>query len=69
MPREYIKDNCNRILGYRIEYGNKIAGFDKLNRLCGFYDPFFKTTSDNCGRVIGRGDMLTALILNIKNFH
>ncbi len=68
MPREYIKDNCNRILGYRIEYGNKIAGFDRHNRLCGFYDPFFKTTSDSCCRVIGRGDMLTALILNIKNF-
>lgn len=68
MEREYIKDNCNRILGWRIEFGNRIAGFDKNGYLRGFYDPFFKTTSDNCNRVIGRGDMLTSLILNIKAF-
>jgi len=63
MERNYIKDNCNRILGWSIDNGSVVSGFDHLGKLKGSFDKRFKTTMDVCGRVVSRGDTLVALIL------
>ncbi len=63
MEREYLKDNCNRILGWRMQVGNKVYGYNRNGYPVGHYDTFFKDTKDICGRLIGRGDLLTTLIM------
>ncbi len=63
MDREYLRDNCNRILGWRITMGNKIYGYERNGKLVGFYDIFFKDTKDVLGKLVGWGDLLTTLIV------
>ncbi len=63
MERNYIKDNCNRILGWFIDGGNIISGFDHLGKLKGSYDKRFNTTLDVCGHVVSRGNTIVMLIL------
>ena len=63
MEREYLKDTCNRILGWKITIGNKVYGYERNGKQVGYYDLFFKDTKDVCGRLIGRGDLLATLII------
>ena len=61
--REPIKDYYNRIIGY-IETkpnGDKI-GYDFYLRIVGYYEKNSNLTKDFYRRVVGRGDMLSALI-------
>lgn len=68
--REPIKDWYNRVLGY-IEtdgQGNKKA-YNFYNRLLGYYEKSTNQTKDWQRRVIGKGDLTSALIYeeNAKN--
>ena len=61
--REPIKDYYNRIIGY-IETkpnGDKI-GYDFYLRIVGYYEKNSNLTKDFYRRMVGRGDMLSALI-------
>lgn len=63
--REPIKDFYNRIIGY-IETkanGDKI-GYDFYLRIVGYYEKSSNLTKDFYRRVVGKGDMLTALIVS-----
>ena len=66
--REPIKDFYNRILGY-IETkpnGDKI-GYDFYLRVVGYYEKKGNLTKDFYRRVIGKGDLLSSLIINANN--
>lgn len=63
--REPIKDFYNRIIGY-IETkpnGDKI-GYDFYLRIVGYYDKNSNVTKDFYRRIVGRGDMLSSLIIS-----
>ncbi len=63
MARIELRDNLNRLIGWRESSGDRIVAKDNLGRLKGWYEPRFDQTKDACGRMIGRGDMLAALIV------
>ncbi len=63
MERVYIKDNCNKILGWYIDSGHVVSGFNNLGQLKGTFDKRFSTTLDVCGRVVSRGNTLVMLML------
>ena len=61
--RQEVRDRSNRLLGWRQENGNRIEGRDAGGMLRGWYDPRQNETRDACGRLVGKGDILAALIV------
>lgn len=65
--KEPLKDFQNRIIGY-VETkpnGDKI-GYDFYLRIVGYYDKRANLTKDFYHRVVGRGDILSSLIVQYK---
>ena len=61
--RQDIRDRTGRLLGWRQENGNRIDGRDAGGMLRGWYDPRQNETKDACGRLVGKSDILAALIV------
>lgn len=61
--RQHYRDRSGRLLGWCERSGNRIHGRDRTGYLLGWYDIARNETRDRAGRLIGRGDMLAALII------
>ena len=65
---DIVKDYYNRIIGY-VEIdsvtGNKI-GRDFYRRVVGYYNKNLNITQDFYKRTVGRGDLLTSLIVQAE---
>ena len=64
MARQELRDGFGRLLGWRQQSGSRIEGYDSGGRLKGWYEPRANETHDAGGRLIGRCDLLTTLILS-----
>lgn len=62
--RQYLRNSNGRLIGWR-EDGmvGRINGRDDAGRLVGWFDIARDETRDSCGRFIGRGDLLSALVV------
>lgn len=63
MRQEY-RDRTGLLRGWREASGGRIDGRDRTGYLVGWYDPARGETRDRAGRLVGKGDMLTALIFS-----
>jgi len=52
-----------KLLGWRVQSGRRILGHSHTGALVGWYDTAMNETRDQAGRLVGRGDMLAALIV------
>lgn len=65
MNKEVIRDEKYRILGWIVtEDDGRQKAFDFVGRLLGTYYPDRDTTNDFTGRVVYRGNKITAMIPN-----
>ena len=65
--REPIKDFYNRIIGYIDTKPNgDQTGYDFYKRIVGYYDKRANVTRDFYKRIVGRGNMLTGLIMHAE---
>jgi len=62
MSKEYLRDNCNRLLGVLENNGKTITLKDERNYLVGIYDIRANRTVDANNRQIGSGNLLTTLL-------
>ena len=61
-----FRDFSGRLLGWREQTGtSRIEGRDFTGRLKGYYDVRNNETCNAGGRVVGRGDLLSALIVSL----
>lgn len=60
--RQELRDRSGWLVGWREQSGNRIDGRSHAGRLVGWYDPHRDETRDYAGRLVGRGDLLAALI-------
>lgn len=64
---EPIKDFYNRIIGYVDTKPNgDQTGYDFYKRIVGYYDKRANVTRDFYRRIVGRGNMLTGLIIQAE---
>lgn len=64
---EPIKDFYNRIIGYVDTKPNgDQTGYDFYKRIVGYYDKRANVTRDFYKRIVGRGNMLTGLIIQAE---
>jgi hypothetical protein len=61
--RQELRDRLNRPIGRYDHQGDRIEGRDRLGRLVGWYSAGDDQTRDRLGRIVGRGNMLSALIV------
>jgi YD repeat-containing protein len=61
--RQTYKDRDGRLLGWTDQAGARTTGRDRDGRLVGWYDIVRNETRDQNGRLIGHGNLLSALIL------
>lgn len=62
MMRQEYRDWTGMLRGWREASFDRINGRDRTGVLVGWYDPARDETRDHAGRLVGRGDMLAALI-------
>lgn len=60
--RHELRDRLNRPIGWYDQRGDRTEGRDRLGRLVGWYSARDNQTRDRLGRVVGRGNMLSAMI-------
>lgn len=61
--RQYLRDRNGRLIGWREEaVAGRINGRDDVGRLVGWFDPSRNETRDANGRLIGKGDLVVALM-------
>lgn len=60
--KQQLRDSNNRPIGTITTTSGKLEGRDANGRLKGTYDPKTDQTRDSNGRVVGRGNMLAALV-------
>jgi hypothetical protein len=64
--RQQLRDSNGRTIGTITTTSNgRFEGRDANGRLKGTYDPKWDQTRDSNGRVVGKGNKLTALITSI----
>jgi len=61
--RQELRDGKGRLLGWTEKSGVRIEGMDSRGRLKGWYHPSVNETYDARGRLVGRCNLLSALIL------
>jgi len=61
---ENLRDRNGHLLGKIKEVNGEYELRDASGRLLGRYNPKTNVTRDRCGRLIGRGNLLAALIIN-----
>ncbi|MBC7285605.1 hypothetical protein [Hoeflea sp.] len=65
MAKQTIRDQNQRIIGYIDDFGlinDRQKATDARFNLLGHYDPHRNVTTDPRGGIVGRGNMLAALI-------
>ena len=62
MATQELRDKSGRLLGKIKESGNKLELRDASGRLKGTYNPRSNETRNSSGRLVGKGNMLTALL-------
>lgn len=63
MAKQYLRDKRGRILGWREQGVNdKLYIRDWMGRIWGWYESRTNLTRDKQGRIVGRGNLLTALL-------
>lgn len=68
MPTQELRDSRNRLIGRIKQCTNgKLEARDAKNRLCGTYNPRTNETRDANNRLVGRGNMLPALLVERNN--
>lgn len=61
--RQQLRDSSNRPIGtITTTTSGKLEGRDANGRLKGTYDPKTDQTRDSSGRVVGRGNVLAAVV-------
>lgn len=61
--KQQLRDSNNRPIGtITVTTNGKLEGRDANGRLKGTYDPKSDQTKDSNGRVVGRGNMLAAVV-------
>lgn len=60
--RQELRDSNGRLIGTITATSNKLEGKDSNGRLKGTYDTKANVTRDSNGRVVGKGNLLAALI-------
>lgn len=61
--RQELRDRLNRTIGWYDHRGDRIEGRDRLGRRVGWYDARSDQTRDRLGLLVGRANMLSALIV------
>jgi len=64
--RQEYRDRMGKLLGWRIQLGRRILGHIHTGAQVGWYDTVMNETRDQAGRLVGRGDMLAALIVTMR---
>jgi len=60
-----LRDRHGRLLGkIKEQYNGKLEGRDAHGRFKGTYDPNTDQTRDEHGRLVGKGNMLSVLIID-----
>lgn len=62
MRQEY-RDRDGKLRGWRHQSGRRIFGRVHTGALVGWYDTVTNETRDQAGKLVGKGDMLAALIV------
>ena len=63
MIQNYLKDNCNRILGWTGYVGGREYAYDKHGKILGSYLSSTNSSYDTCGRLLGNGNLLSFLVM------
>lgn len=65
MAKQELRDRNHHLLGHiETRSSGILEGRDKNHRLRGTYDPKRDETRDHNNRLVGKGNMLAALIIN-----
>ena len=62
MAKVYVKDFYNRIIGSTEDMGDEVVVRDFYNKVLGYYRKRENITMDFYRRIIGKGDLSSALI-------
>ena len=62
MADQELRDKSGKLLGKIKEVGGKLEIRDSTGRLKGKYDPKTNETRDDAGRLVGKGNLLAALL-------
>jgi len=65
MADQLLKDKNGRLIGKIAMSGSRYQGFDQSGRLKGSYDPKSDSTFDANGRLVGKGNLLSALVTQL----
>lgn len=63
--RHDLRDRSGWLVGSREQSGNRINGRNPAGQPIGWYDPHRDETRDYSGRLVGRGNILAALIASV----
>ena len=63
MSQNYLKDNCNRILGWTAQVGGREYAYDKYGHMLGSYLNNTNSSFDVCGRLLGSGNLMSFLVM------
>jgi hypothetical protein len=62
MADQELRDKSGKLLGKIKDVGGKLEIRDSTGRLKGKYDPKTNETRDDAGRLVGKGNLLAALL-------
>ncbi len=63
MARQELKDRNGRLVGWTEKSGCRVEGRDVGGRLKGWFHPAVNETYDAGGRLVGKCDLLAALMM------
>ena len=63
MAQNYIKDNCNRIIGWASSVGGREYAYDKHGHILGSFLNTTNSSFDVCGRLLGSGNLMSYLVM------
>lgn len=63
MSQNYLKDNCNRILGWTSMVNGREYAYDKHGHMLGSYLNNTNSSFDVCGRLLGSGNLMSFLVM------
>ena len=64
MARQEFRDFSGRLVGWVEKSGGRLEGRDYGGRFKGWFDHQANETRDYAGRLVGRGNMLAALVFS-----
>jgi hypothetical protein len=61
-----LRDHRGRLLGWLEPFGEILQAKDARGRLVGWYDGRSNQTRDHCGKLVGSGELLAALLMDAR---